>query len=38
LAFRRLCFISAMQVPGTLEQDFWQTIAAVEHHLKEEGQ
>lgn len=35
-AFRRLIAILAQKEPGTVEYDFWQTIHAFEHILKEE--
>ncbi|UYN95207.1 MAG: hypothetical protein KIT25_24890 [Enhydrobacter sp.] len=35
-AFRRLIAILPAETPGTLEHDFWQTVHAFEHILKEE--
>lgn len=35
-AFRRLIAILPEEKPGTVEHDFWQTIHAFEHILKEE--
>ena len=35
-AFRRLIAILQEEKPGTVEHDFWQTIHAFEHILKEE--
>lgn len=35
-AFRRLIAVLAQEEPGTVEYDFWQTIHAFEHILKEE--
>ncbi len=35
-AFRRLIYISPVDAPGSLEHDFWSTVIAFEHLLKQE--
>ena len=35
-AFKRLIYISPVDVPGSLEHDFWSTVFAFEHLLKQE--
>ena len=35
-AFRRLIYVSPAEDPGTVEHDFWSTVHAFEHLLKQE--